>query len=884
MWPAGGARLRRGGRAAGAAARRRRRRCPTTRAAAEQYAARAPGPPGGAHRRGRDPGRVRRTARCGCGPTTTRCPCVEAPDLVPGPPRVAAQHPRELTRRPDERETRERTVRRRHPRAGAARAARRVQQRSRALIGTIIVLVVAFFLVSVFTGVWTDRLWFASVGYSSVFTKVLGTKVLLFLVFGLLMAGVVAANMVVAYRFRPLFRPALAGAGQPRPLPRGRSTPLRTLAAGRRSRSCSASSPAAPAPGSGGTYLLWRHRRAVRHHRPLLPQGRRLLRLRPAVAALPGRLRDGRARCSRLLAAAVVHYLYGGIRLQATQRPALRRRAGADLGAGSGSSCWSRRVDYWLDRYDLITDSGGLFTGMGYTDQHAVLPAKNILMFIALICAVLFFANVWRRTWLLPVGRAGAARALLDPARRDLARHRAAVPGQALRAGQGGAVHRARTSRRPAQAYDIDDTKVTPYDAQRSTLTAAQLQTDAAVAPGRPAGRPAAGLRRVRAAPAGARLLQRAAGARRRPLPRSTARDRDAGARRPRARPERPARRQRELGQPAHRLHPRLRRDRGLRQPAATPTTSRSPTTTASRSGPSRTCRPRASSPTCSPGGYQPRIYFGENSPDYSIVGKAPGRQDVELDLPEGQRRRASTTNTYDGKAGVAGRRPVQQAAVRREVRRAEHRAVRAGSTRTARSSTTATPRERVQKVAPWLTVDGDAYPAVVDGRVDVGPRRLHHHRPVPAQPRRTRCRTMTDGRAAARTRRTPRCRPTRSTTCATRSRRPSTPTTARSTLYAWDEHRPDPARPGRARSRTSVQAEVRDPAGPARSTCATPRTCSRCSATCSRATTSPTRRRSTTATTSGRCPRTRRTRRTSSRRTGSRCRRRRAARTRCSR
>ncbi len=27
-------------------------------------------------------------------------------------------------------------------------------------------------------------------------------------------------------------------------------------------------------------------------------------------------------------------------------------------------------------------------------------------------------------------------------------------------------------------------------------------------------------------------------------------------------------------------------------------------------------------------------------------------------------------------------------------------------------------PRERVQKVAPWLTVDGDAYPAVVDGRV----------------------------------------------------------------------------------------------------------------------------------------------------------------------
>ena len=95
---------------------------------------------------------------------------------------------------------------------GSPQPARRVPtpgspQRSRALIGTIIVLVLAFFLVSVFTGVWTDRLWFKSVDYSSVFTKVLGTKVLLFLVFGLLMGAVVAANVVLAYRFRPLFRP-----------------------------------------------------------------------------------------------------------------------------------------------------------------------------------------------------------------------------------------------------------------------------------------------------------------------------------------------------------------------------------------------------------------------------------------------------------------------------------------------------------------------------------------------------------------------------------------------------------------------------------------------------------------------------------------------------
>ena len=28
-------------------------------------------------------------------------------------------------------------------------------------------------------------------------------------------------------------------------------------------------------------------------------------------------------------------------------------------------------------------------------------------------------------------------------------------------------------------------------------------------------------------------------------------------------------------------------------------------------------------------------------------------------------------------------------------------------------------PRDRVSKVAPWLTLDGDAYPAVVDGSIE---------------------------------------------------------------------------------------------------------------------------------------------------------------------
>ena len=59
-------------------------------------------------------------------------------------------------------------------------------------------------------------------------------------------------------------------------------------------------------------------------------------------------------------------------------------------------------------------------------------------------------------------------------------------------------------------------------------------------------------------------------------------------------------------------------------------------------------------------------------------------------------------------------------------------------------------PRERVEKVAPFLTLDGDPYPAVVNGRVDLDPRRLHHVGDLPVlaagRPARRRPRTPTSG------------------------------------------------------------------------------------------------------------------------------------------
>src|SRR3954471_23828595 len=80
-------------------------------------------------------------------------------------------------------------------------------RRSRALVITAIVLVVAFFALTTFANFYTNVLWYRDIGFGSVYSRLLWTRVGLFAVFGLLMAAVVAVNMVVAFRLRPLFHP-----------------------------------------------------------------------------------------------------------------------------------------------------------------------------------------------------------------------------------------------------------------------------------------------------------------------------------------------------------------------------------------------------------------------------------------------------------------------------------------------------------------------------------------------------------------------------------------------------------------------------------------------------------------------------------------------------
>ena len=595
---------------------------------------------------------------------------------------------------------------------GSPEPARRVPptgspQRSRALIGTIIVLVLAFFLISVFTGVWTDRLWFKTVGYSGVFTKVLGTKVLLFLVFGLLMGAVVAANVVLAYRFRPLFRPPSQEQAN---LDRYREVvdPLRRwlviaiavvlgLFAG------------GSGSGQWRQFLMWRHRSPFGTEDPYfhkdvgfyvfeLPWLHYLVDFGLALTVLS------------LLAAAVVHYLFGGIRLQSKQ-DRLSGAAQVQISVLAGLFVLFKAVDYWLDRFNLSNDSGGLFTGIGYTDKNAVLPAKTILTFIAIICAVLFFANIFRRSWMLPsVGLAllVVSSILLGAIWPGIVQQFQVHPSEPDKEGP----FLGRNIDATRVAYGIDRTKITNFNPKQA-LAAAQLQQD------QPSLEATRLLDPALVPPAFEQLQQVRGFYNVAPV----------------------------LDVDRYQINGRTRdvviAARELDQ-AGLPDTQRNWANEhtvythgygiIAAYGNQRNANDQADINDGKPvwaesglppsgqltdmfkNGYQPRIYFGEHSPDYSIVGKAPGGRDVELDLPEGSGS-TPTSNSYVGNAGV----PVGGLfnKLMYAIKFSEPNIVL--SSRVNHNSQIMydrAPRERVQKVAPWLTVDADAYPAVVDGRV----------------------------------------------------------------------------------------------------------------------------------------------------------------------
>ncbi|MFJ3893704.1 UPF0182 family protein [Streptomyces sp. NPDC090083] len=575
------------------------------------------------------------------------------------------------------------------PRMRVGRPSRRV----RTLLMTLGVLAVLGMAFTMFAGFWTDWLWYRSVQYSSVFTTTLTTKIGLFFVFGLLMAAAVGVNIWLAHRLRP---PLSAMSMEQQSLDRYRMgiapykkwlllavTALVGLIAG------------ASASSQWRVWLMWVngvpfHQKDPQFHLDVsfyafdLPWYRFLLGFGFAAAILS------------LLAAALTHYLYGGLRITS---PGARATAAATghLSVLLGIFVALKAVAYWLDRYGLAVKSSdfkatGDWTGLRYVDANAYLPAKTILFCIAVICALLFFATLWRRTWQLPVigfGLMVLSAILIGGLYPAIVQKFTVQPNEQAKE----APYVQKNLKATREAYGIDDTKVTEYSGTSTTKDKAKLRADVdstasirIVDPNvvSPTFQQLQQIRNYYAFPTNLDVDRYS----------EDGKDQDTviGLR--------------ELnlnGIPKNNWindHFRYTHGYGVVAAKGTEVDSEGRPVFTESDLPSRGDL----------GKYEQQIYYGEKTTTYSIVGGPQKEIDYSDDSGE-------KTTSYQGKSGVNLSNPINRAAYAvafNEPQILYSGAIGEGS----RILYNRTPKERVEAVAPWLTIDGDAYPAVVDGRI----------------------------------------------------------------------------------------------------------------------------------------------------------------------
>jgi uncharacterized protein len=274
-----------------------------------------------------------------------------------------------------------------------------LSRRAKLILGAIAVLLLLFTVIGTLTNVYVDYLWFDETKYTEVFWTELQTRALLFAVAGVATGGLVATAIYLAYRYRPTFRPMS--------LEQQNLERYRQSLEPRRGLVLSAVAVVLglfagfTAQGSWQTWLTFRNGTEFGTKDPQFgidlsffvfdyPFYRLALGFGFAIVLLA------------LIGSVLTHYVFGGLRLQ-TPGQKLTAAARVQLSVLLGLFVALKAVAYWLDRYGMVySDRGEVFTGASYTDVNALLVPKTILVFVAFFCAVAFFANIVVRNFLLP--------------------------------------------------------------------------------------------------------------------------------------------------------------------------------------------------------------------------------------------------------------------------------------------------------------------------------------------------------------------------------------------------------------------------------------------------------------------------------------------------
>jgi len=399
-----------------------------------------------------------------------------------------------------------------------------------------------------------------------------------------------------------------------------------------------------------------------------------------------------------LIAAAVTHYVYGGLQLQ-SRGERTTTAARVHLSLLLAALVLVRAASYWLDRYSLTTKDSRLITGLTYTDQHAVMPTKAILAVAALMCAVLFVATIWTHSWRLPALGVGL---LVVCAIAVGGIYPAVVQNFKVKPSEKSleAPFIDRNIQATRAAYGLANADTTQYKAS-TTASRGQLRNDADTIPG---------VRLVDPSVVAPTFKQLQAVKSYYQFP--DVLDVDRYTIDGKLRDTVIATRELDLnGLPAGQrnwVNDHTVYTHGFGVVAAYGN---------QRGDDGQPVFYQQNIPPVGPlGAFEPRIYFGESSPDYSIVGGPKGGPQKELDYPDSSATGQQNT-TYTGQGGVSIGDFARRAAYAIKYRELK---IMLSDTVNAQSRLLdhRTPRERVERVAPWLTLDGNAYPAVVQGRV----------------------------------------------------------------------------------------------------------------------------------------------------------------------
>jgi uncharacterized membrane protein (UPF0182 family) len=573
------------------------------------------------------------------------------------------------------------------PKPSAPNRSRRIIAISLAIIAA---LVVGFF---VFSNLLADWLWYDQLGFSGVLATQWLARIVMFVVGFLAMAIPVWGAIQLAYRLRPVYARLSSQLDRYQEV----VEPLRRLAmwgipiffgffAG------------FAASAQWEVTWLWANGVATDTTDPQfgLDTGFYMFAM-PFYGAVLGFASAVVLVC--LLLTAVVSYLYGSVRV-GQRELRISKAARIQLAVLAGLYLLIQGASLWLDRYRTLVEAGDRITGPGYTGVNATIPGQTILAIVAGIVAILFFVTAIVGRWRYPL----IATALL------------VVSALILGIGYPWVVttfqvrpntlaleseYFQRNIDATQDAFGIDGVEKQPYEAE-TDVTPGQLREDAATT---------AQIRIMDPAVIGptVRQLQQYRAYYQFPEVLDVDRYEIDGQSQDTVVAVRDLD-MRELAASWENNTLIYTHGYGLVAAAGNERTEDGDPVFLEQGIPAQGFLSDADD-------FEPRVYFGEQSPEYSIVGAPEGTEPMELDYPLGAEGGGATNTTFEGDGGPSVGNVFNRLVYALKFQ-SEQILFSDSVNEESQILYDRDPIERIQKVAPYLTPDTDAYPTVVDGRI----------------------------------------------------------------------------------------------------------------------------------------------------------------------